>query len=297
MACSKRLINKKRNNMKNLVSTLMTLAFLLVATTACAEKITPSKNYVTKKVNVGSFEGISTSSSVDVIYTQTSGSQSVEIYAPDNLIDYIYARVEDGILKVGFKSPRNNFSISGSHKKEVRVSAPAVKSLQASSSGDVIIKNGLKADKLTLKASSSGDVVGGNISCEDLSASASSSGDVILEKVTCTNLSATASSSGDVEIKSLKATNVAAKSSSSGDVILKDGTCTNATYRASSSGDVEAKGLKAVNVVATASSSGDVSCYATGTLTARPSSSGEISYKGNPGTIDYQPKKGLRKLD
>ena len=283
--------------MKNLVSTLMTLAFLLAATTVCAEKITPSKNYVTKKVNVGSFEGISTSSSVDVIYTQTSGGQSVEIYAPDNLIDYIYARVEDGILKVGFKSPRNNFSISGSHKKEVRVSAPAVKSLQASSSGDVIIKNGLKADKLTLKASSSGDVVGGNISCEDLSASASSSGDVILEKVTCTNLSATASSSGDVEIKSLTATNVAAKSSSSGDVILKDGTCTNATYSASSSGDVEAKGLKAVNVVATASSSGDVSCYATGTLTARPSSSGEISYKGNPGTIDYQPKKGLRKLD
>lgn len=283
--------------MKNLVSTLMTLAFLLAATTVCAEKIIPSKNYVTKKVNVGSFEGISTSSSVDVIYTQTSGSQSVEIYAPDNLIDYIYARVEDGILKVGFKSPRNNFSISGSHKKEVRVSAPAVKSLQASSSGDVIIKNGLKADKLTLKASSSGDVVGGNISCEDLSASASSSGDVILEKVTCTNLSATASSSGDVEIKSLTATNVAAKSSSSGDVILKDGTCTNATYSASSSGDVEAKGLKAVNVVATASSSGDVSCYATGTLTARPSSSGEIFYKGNPGTIDYQPKKGLRKLD
>ncbi|MDO4180408.1 MAG: head GIN domain-containing protein [Bacteroidales bacterium] len=283
--------------MKNLVSTLMTLAFLLAITTACAEKITPSKNYVTKKVNVGSFEGISTSSSVDVIYTQTSGSQSVEIYAPANLIDYIYARVEDGILKVGFKSPRNNFSISGSHKKEVRVSAPAVKSLQASSSGDIIIKNGLKADKLTLKASSSGDVVGGNISCEDLSASASSSGDVILEKVTCTNLSATASSSGDVEIKSLKAINVAAKSSSSGDVILKDGTCTNATYSASSSGDVEAKGLKAVNVVATASSSGDVSCYATGTLTARPSSSGEISYKGNPGTIDYQPKKGLRKLD
>lgn len=283
--------------MKNLVSTLMTLAFLLAVTTACAEKITPSKNYVTKKVNVGSFEGISTSSSVDVIYTQTSGSQSVEIYAPSNLIDYIYARVEDGILKVGFKSPRNNFSISGSHKKEVRVSAPAVKSLQASSSGDIIIKNGLKADKLTLKASSSGDVVGGNISCEDLSASASSSGDVILQKVTCTNLSATASSSGDVEIKSLKATNVAAKSSSSGDVILKDGTCTNATYSASSSGDVEAKGLKAVNVVATASSSGDVSCYVTGTLTARPSSSGEISYKGNPGTIDYQPKKGLRKLD
>ena len=48
---------------------------MLVSATACAERITPSKNYVTKKVNVGSFNAISTSSSVDVIYTQSSGGQ------------------------------------------------------------------------------------------------------------------------------------------------------------------------------------------------------------------------------
>ena len=29
---------------------------MLVSATACAERITPSKNYVTKKVNVGSFK-------------------------------------------------------------------------------------------------------------------------------------------------------------------------------------------------------------------------------------------------
>lgn len=55
--------------MRKLVSTLMTVTLMLVSVTACAERITPSKNYVTKKVNVGSFNAISTSSSVDVIYT------------------------------------------------------------------------------------------------------------------------------------------------------------------------------------------------------------------------------------
>ncbi|KAA4196483.1 DUF2807 domain-containing protein, partial [Bacteroides ovatus] len=130
--------------MRKLVSTLMAVTLMLVSATACAERITPSKNYVTKKVNVGSFNAISTSSSVDVIYTQSSGGQDVEIYAPDNLVDYIDVRVEGGVLKVGFKSPRNNFSINGKYKKEVRVSAPAVNSLKASSSGDIIIKNGLK---------------------------------------------------------------------------------------------------------------------------------------------------------
>ena len=92
--------------MRKLVSTLMAVTLMLVSATACAERITPSKNYVTKKVNVGSFNAISTSSSVDVIYTQSSGGQDVEIYAPDNLVDYIDVRVEGGVLKVGFKSPR-----------------------------------------------------------------------------------------------------------------------------------------------------------------------------------------------
>lgn len=185
--------------MRKLVSTLMAVTLMLVSATACAERITPSKNYVTKKVNVGSFNAISTSSSVDVIYTQSSGGQDVEIYAPDNLVDYIDVRVEGGVLKVGFKSPRNNFSINGKHKKEVRVSAPAVNSLKASSSGDIIIKNGLKTSgKVTVKASSSGDVTGSTISCDDFAATANSSGDVILEKVSCTNFFADASSSGDV---------------------------------------------------------------------------------------------------
>lgn len=279
--------------MRKLVSTLMAVTLMLVSATACAERITPSKNYVTKKVNVGSFNAISTSSSVDVIYTQSSGGQDVEIYAPDNLVDYIDVRVEGGVLKVGFKSPRNNFSINGKHKKEVRVSAPAVNSLKASS----IIKNGLKTSgKVTVKASSSGDVTGSTISCDDFAATANSSGDVILEKVSCTNFSADASSSGDVSVKNLNAADVSADASSSGDVILA-GICENASYRASSSGDVKAKGMKAVNVTASASSSGDVECYVTGSLTAKASSSGEVAYKGNPKDIDFSPKRGLRKME
>lgn len=281
--------------MRKLVSSLMAVAFLLVSTTACG--IVPSKNYITKKVNVGSFDAISTSSSVDVIYTQSSGSQSVEIYAPDNLIDYIDVRVDGGVLKVGFNSPKNNFSISGKHKKEVRVSAPAVNSLRASSSGDIILKNGLKTSgKVTVKATSSGDVTGGSIVCDDFVTVANSSGDVVLEQVTCSNFSADASSSGDVTVKNLKATNVSADASSSGDVIL-GGTCENATFSASSSGDVEAKGLKAVNVIASASSSGDVECYVTGALKAKASSAGEVAYKGNPTSIDFSPKRGLRKIN
>ena len=277
--------------MRKLVSTLMAVTLMLVSATACAERITPSKNYVTKKVNVGSFNAISTSSSVDVIYTQSSGGQDVEIYAPDNLVNYIDVRVEGGVLKVGFKSPRNNFSINGKHKKEVRVSAPAVNSLKASSSGDIIIKNGLKTSgKVTVKASSSGDVTGSTISCDDFAATANSSGDVILEKVSCTNFSADASSSGDVSIKNLNAADVSAVRFS----LLRNAACRRFCDDSIARRDGNA-GFFAVG--ASASSSGDVECYVTGSLTAKASSSGEVAYKGNPKDIDFSPKRGLRKME
>lgn len=283
--------------MKNLVSTLAAMCLvLLVPAAACGRNIIPSKNYVTKQVNVESFTAISTSSSIDVVYTQTSGNRHVEIYAPDNVIEYISVKVEGGVLKVGFQSFQNNLSINGRHKKEVRVSAPAVNSLKASSSGNIIIKNGLKTSgKVTIKATSSGDVTGGAISCEDFTAIANSSGNVVLKKVSCTNFAADANSSGDVSIQNLEAANVTADADSSGDVILK-GNCENASYRADSSGDIKAKDMKAVNVTAHASSSGDVECHVTGSLKAHASSSGEVAYKGNPQHIDYSPRKGLRRI-
>lgn len=283
--------------MKKIIPVIVVVAVLLLSAKVFAERITPSKNYVTKKVEVGSFDGISTGTSIDVIYTQTSGKQNIEIYASDNLINYINVYVEEGILVARFKSPQNNFSISGSGKMEVRVSAPAVHSLKASSSGDIILKNGLKTSgDVKMKVSSSGDIAGENISCDQLTANASSSGDITIGKLTCKDLYASASSSGDVTIKNISSNNVSANVSSSGDMILT-GSCQNADYKASSSGDLEAKNLKAVNVKASASSSGDISCYASGTLTASASSSGDVAYKGNPKQIERSSKKGIHPID
>lgn len=39
--------------MRKLVSTLMAVTLMLVSATACAERITPSKNYVTEKSECG----------------------------------------------------------------------------------------------------------------------------------------------------------------------------------------------------------------------------------------------------
>ena len=281
---------------------LLTMAVIISSCTffvTAKESIVPSKNYVTKKVNVGTFDGISTATSIDVAYTQSSGAQDVEIYAPENLIQYVQVVVEGGILKVRFHSDdsKKGISINGDHQTEVRVSAPAVHQLLTSSNGDIILKNGLKTKgEVSMKSSSNGDIEGKSIVCETLSITASSNGDITLKDVKCTLVDTDASSNGDITIEDLKADAVEADASSNGDVDLS-GVCRSAKFSASSNGDVKAKNLKTDVVVAKATSMGDVTCYPRESLDATTSSNGSVNYKGNPKHIDYHPKKGLKKID
>ena len=261
------------------------------------DAIVPSKNYITQKVKVDNFEGISTSSSIDVKYTQTTGSTDVEVYAPDNLMEYVKLEVEGGMLKIFFYSEETGKSINikGKHDTEVRIAAPAVHALQASSSGDILLMNGLQCEEeVSLSASSSGDIKGGNILCKALETEASSSGDIELENVECTSLMTEASSAGDISINDVKAETVNVQASSSGDVSLA-GVCRSAKFESSSAGDIEADGLKAEHVIAKASSAGNITCHATESLEVSISSAGNVSYKGDPKQIKSHPK-GLKKM-
>ena len=261
------------------------------------DAIVPSKNYITQKVKVDNFDGISTSSSIDVKYTQTTGSTDVEVYAPDNLMEYVKLEVEGGMLKIFFYSEETGKSINikGKHDTEVRIAAPAVHALQASSSGDILLMNGLQCEEeVSLSASSSGDIKGGNILCKALETEASSSGDIELENVECTSLMTEASSAGDISINDVKAETVNVQASSSGDVSLA-GVCRSAKFESSSAGDIEADGLKAEHVIAKASSAGDITCHATESLEVSISIAGNVSYKGDPKQIKSHPK-GLKKM-
>ena len=262
------------------------------------DAIVPSKNYITQKVKVDNFDGISTSSSIDVKYTQTTGSTDVEVYAPDNLMEYVKLEVEGGMLKIFFYSEETGkgINIKGKHDTEVRISAPAVRSLRASSSGDILLMNGLQCEEeVSLSASSSGDIKGGNILCKALETEASSSGDIELENVECTSLMTEASSAGDISINNVKAETVSVEASSSGDVSMA-GVCRSAKFESSSAGDIEADELKAEHVIAKASSAGDITCHATESLEVSISSAGNVSYKGNPKQIKSH-SKGLKKMD
>ena len=213
-------------------------------------------------------------------------------------MEYVKLEVEGGMLKIYFYSEETGKSINvkGKHDTEVRISAPAVHALRASSAGDILLMNGLQCEEeVSLEASSAGDIKGGNILCKALETEASSSGDIELEAVECTSLVTEASSAGDISINHVKAETVSVEASSSGDVSMA-GVCRSAKFESSSAGDIEADELKAEHVIAKASSSGDVTCHATESLEVSISSAGNVSYRGNPKQIKSHPK-GLKKLD
>ena len=285
---------------KNIISSMLVCMALGSCISVNAQKaIVPSQNYITQKVKAKAFDGILAATSIDVVYTQADHTD-IEVSAPDNLMEYVKVENDGKMLKIYFDTKRmgNRVNIRGKHNTKVSISAPAVHALHTSSSGDILLTNGLKADgKVSIQSSSAGDIKGGGISCGELVVEASSAGDIELKNVACNTLKVEASSAGDVEIEAIEAEKVVAEASSSGDVSL-DGSCRSANLESSSAGDVEADGLKAKEVVAKASSGGDVSCYAVESLEATTSSGGNVCYKGNPKQIlNHTKYKGLKKID
>ena len=69
-------------------------AILLIWTiTACSpsNRVTGSNNYITKQIKVEKFNGLQLTGSPDVIYKQTQGRPSVEVYGQDNTVFGIFA--------------------------------------------------------------------------------------------------------------------------------------------------------------------------------------------------------------
>ncbi|MCD8080217.1 MAG: DUF2807 domain-containing protein [Bacteroides sp.] len=261
--------------MKQISSTaILTAIFCMVFSVnamAQQKRVTASKNYITEKRTVGSFNAIQVTGSPDVQYTQTSGSPSLEVYGSDNILEVLETKVEGNTLKIGFKK---NTSIQKTGPLKIKVSGPALEKVSITGSGDVTFVNGMNSNgSLSLSVTGSGDIEGKGVSVNELKISVTGSGDIKIRDIQSNSVSATVTGSGDIDLS---------------------GNASEAIYRVSGSGDITASNLVTRRVDAQISGSGDIKCHATEFLKGRVSGSGDIGYKGNP-EIDF-PKKGLYKL-
>ncbi|MEG1563749.1 MAG: head GIN domain-containing protein [Bacteroides sp.] len=259
--------------MKQFLMAMVTITLLIFSTKACSQTqhIVASKNYITKKVKVDNFSKISLTGSPDIIYTQSDGKPSVQIYGSDNIVNIVKTVVEGETLVVKFS---NNTIIQNSGKLEIRVSTPKLTEVNVAGSGDITLVNGIKEEKsLSFTITGSGGINGSGISCRNLSLSVQGSGDIRLSRIANEETRVNVIGSGDIEL---------------------EGNSRVAEFNVNGSGNINAETLKVENLNARVSGSGDISCYATKNLKARVIGSGEIAYKGNP-QLDSS-KKGVHKL-
>ena len=236
---------------------------------------------ISENREVADFSKLKVASSAQVYYTISNvKSVKVETNLQDNL-QYIKTEVENGTLKVYTDKSwtkeqlkkmkkRDRRNVNGTYSFDfevlkITVSGPNLEEIKASSSSFVKIQNLNKSDNLQIGVSSSGTIMG-TFDCNELKVNASSSGQ-FLANVNSKIAVIQASSSGTVKV---------------------EGTAVELKANASSSGNCNLKEFKVENATVTASSSGSATVITSKSIDAKASSSGSISYYGNPATVSKE---------
>lgn len=116
---------------------------------------------------------------------------------------------------------------------------------------------------------------------------ASSGADVYsVGQLTANNIDLQSTSGADIKLD-IKANNLKAEASSGSDIKLK-GSAEYANVMAHSGADVKMKEMEVKNVDAKASSGADIDLYVTNELNASANSAADITYKGNPKTVNQK---------
>lgn len=259
--------------MKTSLLALFATGLILILTAgSCLQgkHVTGSKNYLTKKVEVGHFNEIKLLGSANVTYHQGSENY-IEIYGSDNIIPLLETFVDGNTLIVKYKK---NVTI-WKGKLEVKVFSPELNKLTINGSGDIHFANGIQTkEDISLNINGSGDIKGKDFKCRKMAVSISGSGDMKLQQIESEECNASIAGSGDIGLS---------------------GKTLNAKYKIAGSGNIAADNLKSENVSASTTGSGSISCYASRKLTARVAGSGDIAYRGNPQEIDA-PRKNIRQI-
>ncbi|MCJ8211623.1 DUF2807 domain-containing protein [Mucilaginibacter sp. RS28] len=203
--------------------------------------------------NVGSFSSIEASGSFDVYITQT-GTESVKVDAPADMMEKIKTEVSGGVLKLYTKGSWKDWSFFGDHKKVViYVTAKQLNGVGLTGSGDVVLKNTINSESFKARISGSGDFTG-SVNTKELEVGISGSGDMRLSGKANTS-AVRLSGSGDYDGKNLVTASTSVHISGSGDASINASNSVDASV--SGSGDVRYTG-GATNVHSSSSGSGDV---------------------------------------
>lgn len=205
---------------------------------------------VRKEISIDQFNKLHVSGS-PTVYLRMGNSQKVEIETTQNIIDLLKTSVTDGEWKIGF-----NKCLNLRHGVKFYIDATAIEKLSVSGSGDIISKNTINSDDLTIQVRGSGDIKldvnsskinskvqgSGDISLsgktEVQNISIQGSGDYSAMDLTSNEAEASVNGSGDIKITVKE--KLRAKVNGSGDIMYY-GNPANVDSKVNGSGDITAK--------------------------------------------------------
>ncbi|HUX94514.1 MAG TPA: head GIN domain-containing protein [Bacteroidales bacterium] len=216
---------------------LLTASFLILAMAVACQAQTRktvhgNNNVITKEREAGPFSGIKVSTGIDV-YIEQGNEQLLKVEADENLHEYIMTEIKGDVMHI-----YTDANIRSAEKKRVYITMKEIKSVKASSAGDIIGESPIKTDKIEINASSAGEIKL-EIVANDIEVKVSSSGDVTLSGE-ADNLEADLSSAGNLNAFNLKVREAEVSVSSAGDADVN--VTESLQARASSAGDIHYTG-------------------------------------------------------
>lgn len=169
--------------------------------------------------NFENFSGIAVGSIVTA-ELQKGNKNQVEINVNGFELSDVTTEVEDGVLKIGMKNKKKKFNWSNKNKVNVIITyTDDPEQIAVSSSADIIAKDVIKGNKLSLSVSSSGDMTV-DVDVNKLMASVSSSGDLTING-RADKATVSATSSADFDGAKLTVQNAKLSASSSADITIR----------------------------------------------------------------------------
>ncbi len=155
------------------------------------------------------FYEVSASEGLDVFVTQ-GDAYSIEVEADENIADLIGTDIRNGKLKV------HTYENIGRATKRIHVTLPEVTGLSASSGADLVTRNVIRTNRITLDASSGADIKA-SLVADEVDVDASSGADVRIEGE-AEMMRADASSGAGIRAKELSVRVCYADASSGADI-------------------------------------------------------------------------------
>lgn len=165
--------------MKSTCIKLFGLLIVSLVLPSCFNSTSPSKNKITKKYSVDTFDEINSQGTVNIVFKQDKVT-SVEAYGPDNIISNLIVASDDNKLSISIKK---GVKFNGLKDNNVilTITAPNLTSISQQGTGNITLKDSVKVDDIKIIYNGTGNFKADELIANNISISSDGVGNVMLK--------------------------------------------------------------------------------------------------------------------